>query len=85
MNQVKRTNILEHRKYELFYYYYYFFLVEAAVITTCGEIYTAKPFYISDNPYDIWGWVKASSVPLTMSFTILTIFQYFIRRLDRIS
>jgi hypothetical protein len=65
------------------FFHVVFVAVQAAVITACGDVVVAKPFYISDNPYDIWGWIKASAVPLTMSFTILTIFQYFIRKLDQ--
>lgn len=57
--------------------------VSSVMISECGEIETEKPFFISDNPYDIWGWVKASAVPLTMSFTILAVFQHFIRKLDQ--
>lgn len=59
--------------------------VSSVIITECGEVEVDKPFYISDNPYDIMGWVKASAIPLTMSFAILTIFQYFIRQLDKVS
>ncbi|CAK1549919.1 unnamed protein product [Leptosia nina] len=40
------------------------------------------PFYISDNPYDIWGWVRASAVPLTMSFSILGFFHWMISKID---
>lgn len=57
--------------------------IKSVIITECGQIEVDSPFYISDNPYDIMGWVKASAVPLTMSFTILSIFQYFIRKLDK--
>jgi len=59
--------------------------VESVILTECGEIKVEKPFYISDNPYDLMGWVKASAIPLTMSFSILTIFQYFIRKLDQVA
>lgn len=57
--------------------------VEAVILTECGDVKVEKPFFISDNPYDIWGWVKAAAVPLTMSFTIFSIFQHFIRKLDQ--
>ncbi|CRK93634.1 CLUMA_CG007164, isoform A [Clunio marinus] len=59
--------------------------VSSVILSECGEIEVDKPFYVSDNPYDIMGWVKASAIPLTMSFTILSIFQYFIRKLDNLS
>jgi peptidyl-prolyl cis-trans isomerase B (cyclophilin B) len=58
--------------------------VESVILTECGEIELDEPYHISDNPYDIMGWVKASAIPLTMSFTILGVFQYFIRKLDKI-
>lgn len=58
--------------------------VRTVLLTECGEIGTPEPFWISDNPYDIMGWVKASAIPLTMSFTVLAIFQYFIRKLDQV-
>ncbi|XP_070496603.1 peptidyl-prolyl cis-trans isomerase, rhodopsin-specific isozyme [Chironomus tepperi] len=58
---------------------------EPVMLSSCGELELSKPYWTSDNPYDIWGWVKASSIPLTMSFTILTIFQYFIKKLDKYS
>lgn len=57
--------------------------VISVVISGCGDIKVEKPFYISDNPYNIMGWVKAAFIPLTMSFTILLIFQYFIKKLDK--
>lgn len=57
--------------------------VKSVILTECGELPIDEPFYVSDNPYDIMGWVKASAIPLTMSFTILSIFQYFIRKLDK--
>lgn len=57
--------------------------VRSVILTECGEIKIEKPFTISDNPYDVMGWVKASAIPLTMSFSILAIFQYFIRKLDK--
>jgi len=57
--------------------------VADVIISECGELELTKPFYTSDNPYDIMGWVKASSIPLTMSFSILAVFQYFIKKLDK--
>lgn len=59
--------------------------VESLILAECGEILLEKPFFVSDNPYDVWGWIKASAIPLTMSFTILSIFQHFIRKLDKYS
>ncbi|CAO1358903.1 unnamed protein product [Diamesa hyperborea] len=59
--------------------------IEAVIITSCRDIPLSKSYNISDDPYDIWGWVKASAVPLTMSFSILALFQYFIKKLDKYS
>ncbi|XP_039763938.1 peptidyl-prolyl cis-trans isomerase, rhodopsin-specific isozyme-like isoform X1 [Pararge aegeria] len=41
-----------------------------------------QPFYISDDPYDIWGWIKATAVPLTMSFSVLGFFQWMIGKME---
>lgn len=57
---------------------------QAVILTECGEIKTEKPFWISDDPYDVWGWLRAAAIPLTMSFSILATFQYFIRKLDEV-
>lgn len=57
--------------------------VESVILKECGEIEQDGPFYISDTPYDIKGWAKAAAIPLGMSFTILLIFQYFIRKLEK--
>lgn len=59
--------------------------VKAVIISECGDLKVDKPFYISDTPYNIWGWIKAAAVPVTMSFTIFSIFQHFIRKLDEVS
>lgn len=56
--------------------------VKTVMIEACGEIEVDEPFFVTDKPYSLMGWIKAGSIPLTMSFTILGIFQYFIRRLD---
>ncbi|XP_077283768.1 peptidyl-prolyl cis-trans isomerase, rhodopsin-specific isozyme-like [Arctopsyche grandis] len=52
------------------------------IIDACGEIDTPKPFFVSDQPYDIWAWLRASAVPLTMSFSILGFFQWVIRKIE---
>lgn len=58
--------------------------VLSLIISECGEIEVEEPFYTSDNySYNIKGWLKAAAIPLGMSFTILLIFQYFIRKLDK--
>lgn len=56
--------------------------VQSVIIDGCGDIEVTEPFFISDTPYSLMGWVKAGAIPLTMSLTILAIFQYFIKRLD---
>ncbi|CAH2104662.1 unnamed protein product [Euphydryas editha] len=50
-------------------------------IADCGLLPT-QPFYVSDDFYDIWGWIKASAVPLTMSFSILGFFHWMIKKMD---
>ncbi|CAG4944807.1 unnamed protein product [Colias eurytheme] len=50
-------------------------------IADCGLLPT-QPFYISDDPYDLWAWIKATAVPLTMSFSILGFFHWIISKLD---
>ncbi|XP_041987137.1 peptidyl-prolyl cis-trans isomerase, rhodopsin-specific isozyme-like [Aricia agestis] len=51
------------------------------VIADCGLVPT-DPYYISDNPYDVWGWIKASAAPLSMSFSILAFFHWMIRKME---
>ncbi|XP_035454109.2 peptidyl-prolyl cis-trans isomerase, rhodopsin-specific isozyme isoform X2 [Spodoptera frugiperda] len=51
-------------------------------ISDCGLIPTLEPYYISDDPYDLWAWIKASAVPLTMSFSILGFFQWMMRKME---
>nr|QDR50933.1 inactivation no afterpotential A [Heliconius melpomene] len=50
-------------------------------IADCGLLPT-EPYYISDDPYDLWGWIKASAVPLTMSFSILGFFHWMIKKME---
>ncbi|XP_014259600.2 peptidyl-prolyl cis-trans isomerase B-like [Cimex lectularius] len=53
--------------------------VQEVLIKACGEVKTATPFFISDD----WEtFLKASLVPLGMSFTILGIFQWFMYKLN---
>lgn len=59
--------------------------VKTVIIKSCGELKIDEPYYISDDMYDLKGWIKAAIVPVGMSFVILLIFQYFIRKLDQIS
>ncbi|XP_033209201.1 peptidyl-prolyl cis-trans isomerase B-like [Belonocnema kinseyi] len=56
--------------------------VSPVVILESGTIKTKSPFYISDDPYDMWAWIKATAIPLSFSFTILGFFQWMIRKLD---
>ncbi|XP_058819860.1 peptidyl-prolyl cis-trans isomerase, rhodopsin-specific isozyme [Topomyia yanbarensis] len=52
------------------------------IIDDCGDEPMGDSFTISDDPYDLWAWIKASYLPLGMSFSILAFFQYIIRKLD---
>ncbi|KFB41013.1 AGAP009991-PA-like protein [Anopheles sinensis] len=56
--------------------------VKSVIIDDCGDVPVLSPFTVSDDPYDLWAWIKASSMPLGMSFSILAFFQYIIRKLD---
>ncbi|CAK1603125.1 unnamed protein product [Parnassius mnemosyne] len=51
-------------------------------IADCGLLPTPQPFYISDDPYDLWAWIKASAVPLSMSFSILGFFHWMIKKME---
>lgn len=35
--------------------------------------------------YSVTGWLRASVIPLGMSLTILAIFQYFIKKLEKLT
>ncbi|XP_063977200.1 peptidyl-prolyl cis-trans isomerase 6-like [Diachasmimorpha longicaudata] len=56
--------------------------VVPVVILESGIIPTPEPFYISDDPYDVWGWIRATAIPLSFSFAILAFFQWMIKQLD---
>lgn len=56
---------------------------KAVIITNCGDEPLSSPYEVSDNPYDVYAWVRASAPPLCMSFSILACFQYFIKKLDK--
>ncbi|XP_055642631.1 peptidyl-prolyl cis-trans isomerase, rhodopsin-specific isozyme [Toxorhynchites rutilus septentrionalis] len=56
--------------------------VPTIIIEDCGDNPMGDAYMISDDPYDLWAWIKASYVPLGMSFSILAFFQYIIRKLD---
>ncbi|XP_046386768.1 peptidyl-prolyl cis-trans isomerase B [Ischnura elegans] len=51
-------------------------------IKACGIIPTPSPFKLVDSPYDLWEWIKVSSIPLSWTFAILIFFQWVIRKLD---
>ncbi|XP_027220576.1 peptidyl-prolyl cis-trans isomerase B [Penaeus vannamei] len=52
-------------------------------IAKSGRRSVKTPYYISDDPYNLKDWLKTISVPLGLSFTIIYIFNYFIKMLDR--
>ncbi|XP_053696293.1 peptidyl-prolyl cis-trans isomerase, rhodopsin-specific isozyme [Sabethes cyaneus] len=56
--------------------------IPTIIIENCGDEPIDEPFIISDDPYDLWAWIKAAYFPLGMSFSILACFQYIIRKLD---
>ncbi|XP_026743185.1 peptidyl-prolyl cis-trans isomerase B-like [Trichoplusia ni] len=51
-------------------------------IADSGLVPTPQPYYVSDDPYDLWAWIKASAVPLTMSFSILGFFHWMMRKME---
>ncbi|XP_048484685.1 peptidyl-prolyl cis-trans isomerase, rhodopsin-specific isozyme isoform X3 [Plutella xylostella] len=51
------------------------------VIADCGLLPT-EPYYISDDPYDLKAWIKASALPLSMSFSILGFFHWLMRKME---
>ncbi|XP_043467321.1 peptidyl-prolyl cis-trans isomerase 6 [Leptopilina heterotoma] len=56
--------------------------INPVVILESGIIPTSSPFYVSDEIYDIWAWIKATFIPLSFSFAILGFFQWMIKKLD---
>ncbi|XP_058056273.1 uncharacterized protein LOC131207667 [Anopheles bellator] len=56
--------------------------VKQVIIEDCGDHPMNAEFTVSDDPYDLWAWIKAAYLPLGMSFSILAFFQYIIRKLD---
>ncbi|XP_059617841.1 peptidyl-prolyl cis-trans isomerase, rhodopsin-specific isozyme [Phlebotomus argentipes] len=57
--------------------------VKPVRIVRCGNLRMKQSYTISDDPYDLAAWIKASGVPLGMSFSILAFFHWVIRRLNR--
>ncbi|XP_072936647.1 uncharacterized protein [Epargyreus clarus] len=51
-------------------------------IADCGLLPTPTPFYISDDPYDLYAWIKATAIPLSMSLFILGFFHWMIKKLE---
>ncbi|XP_015433617.1 PREDICTED: peptidyl-prolyl cis-trans isomerase, rhodopsin-specific isozyme [Dufourea novaeangliae] len=59
------------------------FPVKPVIIFDSGSLPTASRFTVADNnSYNIWSWVKATSVPLGFSFAILGFFHYMMKQLD---
>ncbi|KAG7188824.1 hypothetical protein KM043_008432 [Ampulex compressa] len=56
--------------------------VQPVVIFESGTIPTTDPFVVSDNPYNIWAWCKATFIPLSFSFSVLAFFHYMMKQLD---
>ncbi|KAJ9592935.1 hypothetical protein L9F63_015395, partial [Diploptera punctata] len=56
--------------------------VNPVVITASGVLDTPTPFFISDDPYDLWEWFRAASVPIGFSFSILIFFHWAMKKLD---
>ncbi|XP_034178243.1 peptidyl-prolyl cis-trans isomerase 6 isoform X1 [Osmia lignaria lignaria] len=56
--------------------------IKPVVIYDSGSIPTPSPFKINDHVYNIWAWIKATSIPLGFSFSILGFFHYMLKQLD---
>ncbi|XP_025602590.2 peptidyl-prolyl cis-trans isomerase B-like [Athalia rosae] len=56
--------------------------ISPVVILESGTISVPEPFFISDDPYDIWSWIRATAIPLSFSFTILGFFHWMMKQLD---
>nr|XP_003703212.2 PREDICTED: peptidyl-prolyl cis-trans isomerase 6 [Megachile rotundata] len=56
--------------------------IKPVVIYECGYIPTPSPYQVDDNVYNIWAWIKATSIPLGFSFSILGFFHYMMKQLD---
>ncbi|XP_071522290.1 uncharacterized protein [Panulirus ornatus] len=52
------------------------------IIAKCGGKVVNNPYYITDDPYNLKDWLKTISIPLGLSFTIIAIFNYFIKKMD---
>lgn len=56
--------------------------IKPVIISESGTIPVTSPFTVSDDPYNIWEWIKATCVPLTFSFTVLGFFHWMMKQLD---
>ncbi|KAK3862657.1 hypothetical protein Pcinc_031501 [Petrolisthes cinctipes] len=52
------------------------------IIAKSGRQPLDEPYYISDDPYNLRDWLKTISFPLGLSFSIICIFNHFIKKLD---
>ncbi|XP_018020171.1 peptidyl-prolyl cis-trans isomerase C [Hyalella azteca] len=52
-------------------------------IAKSGSRRVRNTYTISDDPYNMWDWLKTISFPLSLSFSIIFVFNYFIRQLDK--
>lgn len=57
--------------------------VKPIAIIDSGQLTVAEPFYIPDNPYTYWRYIKAFVPPTLFALAILSTFHWIIRRLDR--
>ncbi|XP_050438628.1 uncharacterized protein LOC126844458 [Adelges cooleyi] len=55
-------------------------------IKSCGLLDRKPSYTITDHPYDldIWKWIKASSIPLSVSAAILGLFQWMIIQINKV-
>ncbi|XP_017891840.1 peptidyl-prolyl cis-trans isomerase A2-like [Ceratina calcarata] len=56
--------------------------IKPVIIFDSGSIPTSYPFKVDDNIYNLWAWIKATSIPLSFSLGILTFFHHMMKKLD---
>ncbi|XP_014611309.1 PREDICTED: peptidyl-prolyl cis-trans isomerase, rhodopsin-specific isozyme-like isoform X2 [Polistes canadensis] len=56
--------------------------IKPVIISESGIIPVTSSFTVSDDPYNIWEWIKATCIPLSFSFTVLGFFHWMMKQLD---
>ncbi|XP_012289113.1 peptidyl-prolyl cis-trans isomerase, rhodopsin-specific isozyme isoform X2 [Orussus abietinus] len=56
--------------------------ISPVTIHKSGVLPLKSSFTVSDDPYNLWAWIKATSIPLGFSFSILAFFHWMMKQLD---